>query len=273
MIAFVLLCSILVILLVLRTTLSNEINLVYYKTAGIEIGNGQWIGTREHQEDSFASQVKPYGVLAVVADGIEGQWNGKQASSLAVNTFSREFIKTDVTENIGYYFQRTAKLANQEIRNVFQDRNGGTTLIAAVITRCYLFWGYAGNSQIAVYRNGKLIPINKKQNAENWLEEQYLAGNITREEALIQPYQDQLINYIGYDGFRQFEVCDRPVHLKKGDKVVVYTDGLETLSQIELEDLLGQTLDPDEAAENIIEAIKQKNCYPKDNVTFIIIQI
>ena len=38
----------------------------------VEIGNAQIIGTREKQDDSFATSIMPYGVMAIVADGIGG---------------------------------------------------------------------------------------------------------------------------------------------------------------------------------------------------------
>lgn len=40
--------------------------------SGIEIGNGQTIGSRSEQDDYFSSMTTPVGTLAVVADGISG---------------------------------------------------------------------------------------------------------------------------------------------------------------------------------------------------------
>lgn len=239
----------------------------------IMIGNAQTIGTREKQDDSFASHVSPYGTLAVVADGIGGFLNGNVASKITVDTFVEEFKKGDVTGNITYYFQHAAKTANFEIRKKFEDVPCGTTLVSTLIIGNDLYWMSVGDSVIALFRDGRIIPVNRKQNVENWLEEQYFSGKIRREEAVDHPQSRRLMNYIGFDGFEGGEVSSRPVTLKKGDKVLLYSDGVETLNQIELENLLARKAPAYDLADDIIDAINRKNKKSKDNSTIIIIDI
>lgn len=239
----------------------------------IVIGNAQTIGTREKQDDSFASYQSPYGTLAVVADGIGGFLNGHIASRITVNTFVEEFKKGDVTGNISYYFQHAAKTANYEIRKKFDEVPCGTTLVSTLLIGNDLYWMSVGDSVIALFRDGRIIPINRKQNVENWLEDQYFSGKIRREEAMDHPQSRRLMNYIGYDGFEGGEVSPRPVRLKKGDKVLLYSDGVETLNQIELENLLARKAPAYDLADDIIDAINHKNKKSKDNSTIIIIEI
>lgn len=243
------------------------------KKEAIEIGNAQYIGTREKQDDSFGSYQKPYGAMAVVADGIGGFINGDIASNMTVNTFLKEFKKNDVTGNVNYYFQTSAKMANYEIRKKFEDTPCGTTVVSVIVNKRQMYWFSVGDSSISIYRKQRLIPVNRKQNVENWLEEQYFSGKIRREEALNHPQKRRLINYIGYDGFEGGETCEQPVALQKGDMVLLYSDGLETLNQIELEELLNQKGTANDIAENIIEAIKYKNVKSKDNATVVIIKV
>ena len=68
----------------------------------VEIGNAQIIGTREKQDDSFATSIMPYGVMAIVADGIGGYINGNLASKIAVETYLDEFERRNATDNISY---------------------------------------------------------------------------------------------------------------------------------------------------------------------------
>ena len=81
------------------------------------------------------------------------------------------------------------------------------------------------------------------------------------------------MNYIGFDGFEGGEVSPRPVTLKKGDKVLLYSDGAEVLNQIELENLLARKAPAYDLADDIIDAINHKNKKSKDNSTIIIIDI
>ena len=68
---------------------------------GIQIGNGQTIGRREEQDDYFSSVTVQGHTLAVVADGISGLANGRVASTVAVTTFIKEFMKLDQTWRLG----------------------------------------------------------------------------------------------------------------------------------------------------------------------------
>lgn len=239
----------------------------------LEIGNAQYIGTREKQDDSFGSYQKSYGLLAVVADGIGGFMNGDIASRITVNSFLREFKKEDVTGNINYYFQTSAQKANFEIRKQFEDIPCGTTVVSVIVNKNQMYWFSVGDSNIALYRKKRLIYVNRKQNVENWLEDQYLSGKINREDALNHPQRRRLVNYVGYDGFEGGEICEQPIQLQKGDKVLLYSDGVETLNQIELEELLEQKGSANDTAEKIIEAIKYKNVKSKDNATVVIIKV
>ena len=238
-----------------------------------DVGNAQTIGTREKQDDSFAVSIREYGVMALVADGIGGYINGKLASSITAETFMDEFEKRDVTDNLTYYFQKSAMLSNQRIRDEFGEAKGGTTVVSVVLKDDKLFWSSAGDSNIAVFRGGRLIMVNRKENVRNWMEDQYHAGDIAREEALSNNTDTRLVNYLGYDGFKKADESDRPIFLKKGDKVLLYSDGVEVLGQIELEKLLARRTHPQNIADAVItqvNTIKKKN---KDNATIVILTI
>lgn len=239
----------------------------------VDIGNAQIIGTREKQDDSFATSVQDYGLMAIVADGIGGYINGNLASQIAVETYLDEFEKRDVTDNLSYFFQTTAVLANERIRDEFGDAKGGTTVVSVVLIEDKMYWTSVGDSNIAVLRNGRLIEINRKENVKNWLEDQYRAGAIGREEAMGGPMDKRLVNYVGYDGFKKADESDRPIFLKKKDKVLIYSDGVEVLGQIELEAILSKRISAQDMADEIMEAIEKKNVRSKDNSTIIILTL
>lgn len=264
----------LVFLVCLIVKLSQD-NDGVHKSAGltVDIGNAQIIGTREKQDDSFATSVRPYGIMAIVADGIGGYINGNVASKITVETYLDEFEKRDVTENISYYFQKSAMLSNERIRDEFGEAKGGTTAVAVVLMGNRMYWTSVGDSNIAVLRNGRLIEINRKENVKNWLEDQYLAGAISKEDAMGGPMDKRLVNYLGYDGFKKANESDRPIFLKKRDQVLIYSDGVEVLGQIELENILGRRTSAQNKADMIMNAIVRKQVRSKDNSTIIILSV
>lgn len=239
----------------------------------LEIGNAQIIGTREKQDDSFGTSIKEDCVLAVVADGIGGYINGNLASRITVDTYLDEFQKNDVLNNISYFFQKAAVLSNERIRDEFGEAKGGTTVVGVVVEGNRMHWTSVGDSNIAVFRKGRLIPINRKENVKNWLEDQYFAGVIGREEAMGGPADKRLVNYVGYDGFQKAEESDRPIYLKKKDKILIYSDGIETLSQIELEKILSKGWNAQKTAQEIVMAVENKDVRSKDNATIIVLSV
>lgn len=238
----------------------------------ILIGNGQCIGTRDEQDDYFMSATTPVGTLAVIADGISGLSNGRMASTLAVNTFGREFYKQESTSDFGAYFNRAAELSNQGILANLNGSNGGTTLVAAIVSSGFLHWAAVGDSMISVFRRGEFITMNSKHTVENVLREQYLSGEITREEAEASPVRKQLVNYLGYEGFKSMEIGE-PFELQKHDKIILASDGIyDALTEVELEEILKRKKTPQEAADAIIEEIEAKALLRQDNATILILE-
>lgn len=243
------------------------------KTLNVEVGNAQTIGTREKQDDSFATSIREYGIMAIVADGIGGYINGNLASQITVETFLDEFEKRDVTENLTYFFQKSAMLSNERIRDEFGEAKGGTTAVSVVLKDDKLFWTSVGDSNIAVFRDKRLIMVNRKENVKNWMEDQYYAGSVCREDALNNQADKRLVNYLGYDGFKKADESDRPIYLKKGDIVLLYSDGVETLGQIELENMLAKKMHAQKKADAIISAIEARMKKKQDNATIVILAI
>ncbi len=239
----------------------------------VAIGNAQIIGTREKQDDSFATSIMPYGVMAIVADGIGGYINGNLASKIAVETYLDEFERRNATDNISYYFQTSAVLSNGRIRDEFGEAKGGTTAVAVVLAEGKMYWTSVGDSNIAVIRNKRLIEINRKENVKNWLEDQYLAGAINKEAAMGGPMDKRLVNYLGYDGFKKASESDRPILLRKKDQILIYSDGVEVIGQIELENIMSRKGTAQAKAEMIMEAIENKRVNSKDNSTIIILEV
>ncbi len=239
----------------------------------IQIGNGQTIGRREEQDDYFSTATSSHGTIAVLADGISGLANGRLASTLAVTTFIREFTKLDNPKHISLFFSRAAFLANSEILQALRGSRGGTTLVAGVIVEDKLYWGAVGDSIITVFRNGEFIPINQKDIYESVLEARFLSGEITKDEALEHPQKKQLINYLGYDNFQNIEIGREPFPLEKGDKVILCSDGVyDTLTEMELEQILFQNIAAHDAADQIIEAVESKQKANQDNATILILE-
>lgn len=239
----------------------------------VDIGTAQYIGTREKQDDSFDAFTNNVGTFAIVADGIGGFMDGDVASRIAVDTFMENYRCTDILNNINFFFNSSAVKANEKIRKQFGDKLCGTTIVAAFVTDRELYYTSIGDSIISVFRNGRLIPVNTKQNVETHLEELYMSGRISREQALNNSKSRRLMNYVGHDGFVGTKEMEKPLKLQAGDKVLLYSDGVELLSQIEMENILSKRGSVQQKAELIMNAIINKKAKSKDNSTIVILDV
>lgn len=238
----------------------------------VEIGNAQTIGRRAEQDDYFASAATRVGTMAVIADGISGLSNGRMSSTLAVTTFTREFLKVEDPREIPDFFSKAAFVSNRAIMEQLGGENGGTTLVAVVICGRRLHWGAVGDSLLILFRDGELMPVNSKHTLETMLEERYLSGEISKEDIEQNPMRNQLTNYLGYGGFKSMEIGE-PVYLEPGDTVVLCSDGVvDALTEVELEEILMRKLPPQETAEHIIEGVERKGFKHQDNATVMILR-
>lgn len=256
-----------VILLIFRTKLKN---VRAFPT--VSIGNAQYIGTRGEQEDSFGTAENNNYLLSVVADGMGGYSNGKLASNIAVNAFVKEFTSALDLHPVENFFVNTANLCNRAVLDRAKGKRMGSTLIATIVAEGCLYWASIGDSAIMLFKDGELINLNKKHVYKAVLEDRYISGKISEEQLINDPMKKRIYSYIGAEILKDVEINEKPVRLRTGDKVILCTDGVyNSLPEIELEGILSKSINPQDTAEEIIEAIKAKNYAKQDNATVIVL--
>jgi PPM family protein phosphatase len=239
----------------------------------ILIGYAQILGKRKEQEDSFATFNNDFGVLGVLADGMGGYSNGKMASSTVVNAFVSEFAKIGNPESLEDFFINTANLSYSKVCEKGKGIKTGTTLVSVIIHDKNLYWTSIGDSAILLFSNGELINLNKKHIFQAILEKEYVMGNITKEEMINNPKKKRLTSFLGYDGFRDIDICKKPIQMRRGDKVIICSDGVyNSLTEIELETVLIRNNPPMKTTAEIMEMIETKNLPDQDNATIVILE-
>ncbi|KNY30465.1 PP2C family protein-serine/threonine phosphatase [Pseudobacteroides cellulosolvens] len=240
----------------------------------IVIGNGQTIGKRDEQEDSFSTVENEKGIMAVLADGMGGYTNGKVSSSIAVNTFIEEFSNSYSIYPIEDFFRNVSRISNRAILDKSKGSRSGTTLVSVIVTDEMLYWASIGDSAIALFRNGEVMNLNKKHIFESELEQQYISGKISEEQMLNNPMKKRITSYLGAEVLKDIEICEKPIKLKRGDKVILCSDGVyNSITEIEMETIMAERIKPYEVAEEIIEMIKAKNFPKQDNATIVILEV
>jgi len=237
------------------------------------IGNAQYIGTRQEQEDSFSTAEDKKVTLAVLADGMGGYSNGKLASSLAVDTFIQGFLNAESIYPVDQFLLNNANICNRAVLDKAKGKRMGSTIIAALISQGNLYWASIGDSAIVLFKNGEFINLNKKHIFEAVLEDQYVSGKITEDQLLSNPLKKRVTSYIGAEVLKEIDMNENPIKLRYGDKVLLCSDGVyNSMTEIEMEKILSKKNEPFNIAEEIIDTIRKKNLDKQDNATVVVLE-
>lgn len=262
-----------VLLLILSAAAAALIMYRMRLTAGQEarVGICMTIGDRELQEDDCGVLEKKTGTLLVLADGMGREYGGKIASRIAKETLFDVFAQYKAYENPRYYFRKAFNSANREILNKIDEGRGGACLASALLLGDLLYYALVGNSRIAVFRGGDLVPVSEGHTVDILAKRKYLKGALTKESALALLEHHRLYNFVGRDGFKDIEFFSEPLPLRKGDIVVLMSDGVfETLRWREIEHELSIGKDAQQQALRIIERVNRSKKANKDNASIIL---
>ena len=241
----------------------------------------QITGRRDYQEDSFGLlDERDLGLddnehaVLLVADGMGGHVGGAIASDLLCKTFVEAY-------------PRSSSLIVDRLRTCLDEANGaiaaavaenpaldsmGSTLVAAVVTSEGLNWISVGDSPLWLFREGQLERLNADHSMASELAELVAEGRMTAEEAAQDPRRNWLNSAVMGGAIELIDVRSQPVALEKGDRVVLASDGLLTLSEQEIADVLKRTRDLplEDSAKALIQAVEAAGHPYQDNVTVLL---
>ncbi len=237
------------------------------------IGKAMTIGNRQVQEDEYGICQSSEGFLAVLADGMGKNYGGKVSAKITVDTLKNLFAYYQASENPSYFFRKAFHKANADILDKLDDGRGGASVGVVLIKDSHLYYAAVGNVKIAVYRNGSLVPVSTGHTIDVLVEDRFIEGAITREEALKMLENKRLYNYLGQDGFQDIEFFDTPIRLKEKDIVVLMSDGLyEGMDWKTIEEILAGKKKCQQKAYDIIEVINAGNQKEKDNASIVLVE-
>jgi serine/threonine protein phosphatase PrpC len=239
----------------------------------LEFGSAAFVGDRELQEDAMDLILEEKGTLAVLADGQGQNHAGKFSSQLAVNIFTKLFIDEYSLPNINYFFKRAFNIANREILKKLEDYQGCASIVCAIISNDLLHYALVGNTMIAVFRNNELIPLSEGHTVNVLVKRGFYEGKISKQQALWALKEKRLFNYVGQDGFKDVEIYDVPIQLKKGDMIVLMSDGIhQYISWNKLEEIMKRNLICTQIADEIIHQLNNDSIKNKDNASIMVIR-
>jgi protein phosphatase len=216
-------------------------------------------GARPYQEDSWALRTLTDGaLLAVLADGMGGHAGGAVASRLAVGAF---LMAMESGRSLRDALDAANSAVGEAARRDPALDNMGTTLVAAVVRGDEVRWISVGDSPFYLATRGRLERLNADHSMVPQIEALAERGIITPEEAARHPGRHTLREAVMGNPLTLIDEGRRG--LGPGDRLLVCSDGIETLESAEI---ARQAPKPVQA---LIDAVLAAGALGQDNVTVI----
>lgn len=233
-------------------------------------------GRRHHQEDDFSfDNSRTNDFLMVIADGLGGHQGGAYASRCAVQTFINNYYA--VSGTVSQRLQHALHQANHQLAIAAETKElygMGCTLVGVVLKADSLEWISVGDSPLWLYdKAGHLHRLNADHSIKPILQEQVRRGNLTVEEAAIHPERNMLFSALTGDSLDLIDQSPEPLQLFPGDRLLLASDGIFTLSDEELGKVLKQELSAKELVDELLSAVEAKDCRDQDNTTVLVVKV
>ena len=239
--------------------------------AGIRIQGG-----RDYQEDDFGfDNSRPNDFLMILADGMGGHQGGAHASHCVVKTFMNSYhsAKGSVAKRL----RRALRKADQQLALEAKDKpkldGMGCTLVGVAISDEQLDWISVGDSPLWLYNADRLYRLNADHSMKPLLEEQVRNGELTPDEAATHSDRNMLRSAITGTEIELVDQPSEPLELYSGDRLLLASDGILTLSEDEIGQILQKDLSAKKLVKELLGAVEGKGKRYQDNTTALVVVI
>lgn len=227
-----------------------------------QLGHASLAGPRARNED-FVGAVTPEGtdlenkgLLAVIADGVGGHANGREAAEFTVRSLLSDYYATPDTWSIPKALDKVISAANRWLVSQSQKRSEtagmATTLSAMVLRGRRWVSAHVGDSRIYLLRNGEL-----KQLTHDHVWEHPELNNV-------------LSRAVGLDARLSIDFSEG--ELQENDILILLTDGVwGTLRDARIQSIVEKYADAQEAAYALAETAVENGT--QDNSTALVLRV
>ena len=238
------------------------------------LADGELIGAQQgHCAGRSASDL-----IAALCDGMGGHNAGDVAAKTACNTFIAAF-KSGARGAAPASLAGACRAANAALTAQMERTQSltgmGTTLVAIRVTRGQLAWVSVGDSGLYLYRNGHIDRLNQDHSMRPVIKQMVVAGILAPDEALHHPDRNALRSALCGEDVPLVDIGEPPMKLKRGDILVLASDGMETLPRSRIETILGSRVfrSPSAMARRIVAECVKAGGRGQDNTTVAVIRV
>lgn len=206
--------------------------------------------------------------LAVICDGMGGAEGGEIASFLAKDAFI-EKMEEKTAREVCEALKEALVHANSVVYGRAEGEHSlhgmGSTMVAAVAYKSMLALLSVGDSRAYLWHDGYLLLLTHDHSyVQNMIDE----GRMSPEEARKSPRKHLITRAVGIGASVEGDVfyCS----WEEGDKLLLCTDGLDTVSENELSVVLSEDAPPEKITEKLIDMAIMRGS--RDNLTALLIE-
>ena len=251
-----------------------------------DVASGIGQGARDYQEDAITADF-PVGAEAgfvVLADGMGGHAAGDVASKVVLTEVYSElkFHFADVeafSSHAPEILRSVADTANETLRqhalNHPETQGMGATLVVPCLVENRLWWISVGDSPLYLYRNGKLTQLNEDHSMAPQIDFMVKQGLMSAEEGANHPDRNCLLSVLMGAKIPKIDCPTEPHELKAGDILVCSSDGLQFLTDAQIEKVLTKyrKTRSTEIAERLLDELGTLADPDQDNISFTVIKV
>ena len=246
-----------------------------------DIASDQIDGARDYQEDAF--MVSQLGEddngkscsLVIMADGMGGHAAGNVASNMVVATFNKAFQGDFPSKNVPESLSSALNRANQQIRDSIKEtpalRGMGCTMVTAYLEDNNLYWVSVGDSHLYLIRDRELIKQNADHSYGAYIDMMREQGMDIEEQPGMS--RNMLMSAMTGDEISSIDCPEHPIKLRVGDRLVISSDGLDTLGAGAIIQYSSWSATARECVYALLKAVEEANKINQDNTTIIVVDI
>ena len=245
-----------------------------------ELAGSQIDGARDYQEDAFLithltdASGNP-SALVIIADGMGGHAAGNVASNMAVQAFNKHVSANYPSENIAEILEQAVIKANNSIKETVAETPAlsgmGCTMVAAILEEGNMWWASVGDSHCYLVRDRELVKKNADHSYGGFLDRMEADGTPVEPEPGLS--RNMLMSAVTGEDINEIDVPANPFELQAGDKVLLCSDGLDTLSAGKIIQYSDWSDSPKECADALMEAVEEANMPRQDNTTAVVVNV
>jgi protein phosphatase len=222
-------------------------------------------------EDSAAYVETPFGLLAIVCDGMGGHAGGKEASELAIETISELVQAAPAMTTPRDALRAGIEEANRRVWSMPTAESGrrpGSTVVAVLFHANGAEIAHVGDSRIYLVHAGAALQITK----DHSIVQEMVERNMLRpEQAATHPDANKILRALGIAKDVEVDLRPEPVAYVAGDTFVLCSDGLSDLvGPADILDIAGSK-PAQQAAGQLVDLANARGGY--DNITALVVRM